>query len=179
MDELEIQDRIDAVLKKYRPLLTFKEQKLDLRARVAYGPRHSYKYVISVYMLVIPKGAGTRGGDITKAARTDVFMLRTTVPVTTSELEQLSIVQNLLEVVSIRMNCDYAQRLRCDPKPQRSEAWIARQERQRERELTQARALTAGEYIEVMGHAEEIMLQIARAQRKMNTQLTELKTKEK
>lgn len=130
---MDIIDAIDDVKRKFRPLLT-RDKELDLRACVSYGPKWSFMYMISVYMLGIAKGTGTRGGDIDKAPHVDLLMLRTMVLVTTSELEQLSIVQNFLEVVALRMDCEYKQRLRCDPKPQRSEAWIYRQLAKKERD---------------------------------------------
>lgn len=104
-------DRVDEAMREYRPLPT-KEGLLDMRAMVAY--RHT-EFMLSVYVLSVPKGAGSKGGRV-ENMRIDKMVMRCYVPRTTPEEVQQRLLEFYCNVVATRYGIDYKLRLPIRPK---------------------------------------------------------------
>ena len=100
--------------KAYRPLLT-KAGMLDVRTAVAYGPRGSGTFMLSVYVVCVPKGAGMHGGKV-EDQRMEVRAYREYVPDTTSHETQRQRLDFMLNIVATRLGYDYVLRLPIETK---------------------------------------------------------------
>lgn len=95
--------------RKYRPLLT-SDNMMDVRAMTAYGNAKSGQFMLSVYVLCVPFGAGSRGGSVADR-HVDICAYREMVPNTTPESEQFERLTFMLNIVATRIERDYKLRL--------------------------------------------------------------------
>lgn len=94
--------------KDYRPVLR-KDGRLDVRATVSYGQRDSGKLMLSIYVLCVAKGAGSRGGKTDMSM--DINAYREVVPNSMPEDEQRQRLQFALDIMAVRMECEYRLRV--------------------------------------------------------------------
>ena len=101
--------------KRFRPLLN-PDNTLNVRAAVAYGPAGTGTFMLTVYVMCVPFGAGTKGGKA-EDQRMDVRAYRESIPNTASHEAQYQQLTFMLNIVATRLERDYTLRLPLETKP--------------------------------------------------------------
>ena len=105
----------DVIGRRYRPLLT-RDNLLDVRTAVAYGPAGKGMFMLTVYVMCVPFGAGKKGGNV-EDQRIEQRAYREHIPNTTSQEDQRKHLEFMLNIVATRLDCDYKLRLPIETRP--------------------------------------------------------------